>query len=63
LQQDFINHPVGKGSLEPTVTQTDEELLGPNRVVFDNVLTENQCQVLINLAEVGSRAVSPVIVL
>lgn len=54
---------MGKGSLEPTVTQTDEELLGPNRVVFDNVLTENQCQVLINLAEVGSRAVSPVIVL
>ena len=54
---------MGKGSPEPTVTQTDEELLGPNRVVFDNVLTEYQCQVLINLAEVGSRTVSPVVML
>ena len=48
---------------QPTVTQTDEELLGPNRVVFDNVLTDDQCQVLIDLAKVRSGAVLPVVML
>jgi len=44
---------VGQPNVEPTVTQTDEELLGPNRVVFDNVLTQHQCQMLIDLAAVS----------
>ena len=51
LEQDFLDHSVGKA--EPKVVHTDDDLLGVNRVVFDDVITDHQCQVLINLAQVS----------
>ena len=41
------------GKADPKVVQTDDELLGVNRVVFDDVVTDQQCQMLINLAQVS----------
>ena len=46
-----MDYPVGEA--EPKVIHTDDDLLGVNRVVFDDVITDQQCQVLINLAQVS----------
>ena len=51
LEQDFADYPVGVA--DPKVVQTDDELLGVNRVVFDDVITDHQCRVLIDLAQVS----------
>ena len=41
------------GQADPKVVLTDPELKGVNRVVFDDVITDHQCQELIKLAKVS----------
>lgn len=51
LDQDYVDHPVGLGSIQPLVVE-EESSAEKQRVVFDQMADEQQCRMLMQLARV-----------